>query len=92
MGSLGELGLDPGSTFNASDQLLAIIMKFLVMALPKHAALCSNYVELRKRETAADEGLPAGEAAFVAALERCRLIDFLHHSEGIKFIQMVIVQ
>ena len=84
--------MDPGSSFNASDQLLAIIMKFLVMALPKHAALRQNYTTLSKRETAAEEGLPAGEAPFVAALARCRLVDFLHHSEGIKFIQMVIIQ
>jgi len=92
MGSLSEIGLDAGSSFNASDQLLAIIMKFLVMALPKHAAMVHNYTELQKRDTAAEEGLPGGEGPYVTALERCRLVDFLNHSEGIKFIQMVIVQ
>lgn len=67
-------------------------MKFLVMASPKLAALRQNYLALRERETAAEEGLPDGEVSFVAALERCRLLDFLRHGEGIKFVQMVIIQ
>lgn len=66
-------------------------MKFLVLAIEKHATLRENYGSLSGNSKSPGGQLTAAEEQLVVALEDCRLIKFLHHNEGLRFIQMVIV-
>ena len=66
-------------------------MKFLVMAVEKHATLRENYGALSKHQKSTGDRLTPAEEELLLATEDCRLIKFLHHNEGLKFIQMIIV-
>ena len=66
-------------------------MKFLVLAIEKHGTLRAIYGSSSKNSRSPGQKLTAAEEQLVVALEDCRLIKFLHHNEGLRFIQMVIV-
>lgn len=79
------------SQISASTELLAIIFKFLAISFEKYYTMLDNY---RQRGDTQNQHYVAPsefEKEFLVKLKNLKLFEFLSTTDGIKFVQQVII-